>query len=104
MNEQEFRQRRAQLIRAELQMPLQMFYLSFVNDGAFAGAVFIEAHGVTTAVEAAWRLGINPGGQVACVPCDIPILPELQNRLLSKDELTAAFGPTRPMFSETPKP
>lgn len=76
----------------ELENPLGLWYLSFSGEEGFRGAVIVEAHGVTTAVDVAWVLGINPGGEVLAIPCPFPVFPELQNRLLGKDELAVAFG------------
>jgi hypothetical protein len=76
----------------------QLFWLSFVHiDRAIGdrcvGACVVEADDFVGAIEEAWRLGINPGGEVAGLP--IPAdkyskFPEsMRTRLLTRDEAKA---------------
>lgn len=72
------------------------YWLSFVDpDGPegdrFLGVSIVEAENGQEAVAAAWRLGCNPGGEVAMLPYaadgfQLPA-PHLLNRLLTSDEL-----------------
>jgi hypothetical protein len=69
--------------------PKHWIYLSFAKpDTGFAGCVYVEAHGLITAVIRANELGINPHGQIVGV--DVPdehLIPEeYRNRLLTKEE------------------
>jgi hypothetical protein len=70
------------------------WYLSFVNHGKFAGACVVEAPSFEEAICEAWRLKINPGGEVAGFLIDkfkqinLPL-----NRLMDRAELDT-YGPT----------
>lgn len=94
-------QRIAELYEEEIKNPLAIYYLSFADDdrGGFLGAVIVEAYGPITAVTRSKQLGVNPGGEVLIVKCPGPMLPELMNHLLSKQELEAAFGELQRMNS-----
>lgn len=83
----------AELCQQELNNPPGVYYLSFAGDEGFRGAAMVEAFGATTAIINCHLLGINPGGEVAVMKCPKPVLPELMNRLLSREELADAFGP-----------
>lgn len=77
--------------------PLGWYWLSFVEPSAadgqrFLGVAIVEGHGVSSAAIRAHDLEINPGGEVQAVELignDIPP-PEMRNRLLSREELSAA--------------
>ena len=93
-------QRTKQLLAAESREPEQFFYLSFAepkppHGRGFLGACIVRAYGILTAVDRAWNLGINPGGEVLCMPvshCN----PELLDRLLTRKEAEEfCGGPTR---------
>ena len=43
---------------------MKLMWLSFVNDGKFAGVIITEAMGIADAVCKCHALGINPGGEV----------------------------------------
>lgn len=62
----------------------------------FIGVAIVEVDGpdgFIWAVEKSHRLKINPGGQVAGFLCPRPVAAEHRDRLLSREELEAAFGP-----------
>ena len=56
--------------------------------GGFLGVAIVHAEDSVAAVREAWRLKINPGGQVGIYgPIDADYYPpELQNRLLTAEE------------------
>ena len=66
------------------------YYLSFADEEGFLGGLFIYAHGVATAVDKAWGMGINPGGEVACWGPLAEPRDEYKDRLLSKAEAEEA--------------
>ena len=71
------------------------YWLSFVDNDRpvgqrFLGATIMEASSGEAAIEKAWLLGINPGGEVAFAPFDEGAeLPDQSwvNRLVGADEL-----------------
>ncbi len=77
---------------------MRLWYLSFGDPvtGKFLGGCFIEAEGFGDAIGRSWACGCNPGGEVKGHPVDViqPQVLSLLERLLSKDELEAAFGET----------
>ena len=89
----EWKARRAQLLTDELGQPLRWFYISFADDDSFRGAVIVKAPGEAHAIQASYRLGINPGGQAAifAVPDGAPVPPAAVNRLLSEEDLRGFF-------------
>jgi hypothetical protein len=74
----------------EPEMSERGMYLSFVGEEGFRGGVFIpRAKDIIEAVEEAWRLGINPGGEVAALgPGPMPPS-EWVAILLSREDLVA---------------
>ncbi len=84
--------RRMQLAADELSNPANAgtYYLSFADEEGFLGGVFVEAHGIITAVEKATEMGLNPGGEVACWGPVPPPIDSSMNRLLSKEEVEAS--------------
>jgi hypothetical protein len=93
-NEQELRARMRQIVDDEILMrPRRWMYLSFATEKEFLGAIYIEAHGIASAVAKANVLGISPGGQVWGVDIpDVSLLPppEYREKLLSKEQLREA--------------
>lgn len=70
------------------------FYLSFVDPSRpkgdkFIGGCYVQAVGEIFAVSEAWRLGINPGGEVGIllVPPEHVPPPEFRERLLTREEV-----------------
>ena len=62
-------------------------YLSFADKTGFLGGAFIAETDIVNAVQEAWRLGINPGGEVMALgPGPLPAA-EWVGRLLSREEL-----------------
>lgn len=81
--------REYQAIARELSDPNNagVYYLSFADEDGFRGGVFVEAHGIMTAVQKATLMDINPGGEVACWGPVPPPVESGMNRLLSKEEV-----------------
>lgn len=71
---------------------VKAWWLSFANPGpkGFLGVVIIKAPTFEKAIEKAWRLGINPGGQVKglIVRLTQEQLREWGERLLTRSEGT----------------
>jgi hypothetical protein len=62
-------------------------YLSFADETGFLGAVFIPEQDIVSAVQEAWRLGINPGGEVMGLgPGPMPPS-EWVGRLLTREQV-----------------
>lgn len=69
-------------------MPL--YWLSFERDGHWRGAVVLAAENPGHACERAWRLGLNPAGEVefTVFPDGVPTPPqEYCNRLLTRADV-----------------
>src|ERR1017187_10336159 len=60
--------KRTCLIAEERRHSPRWFYLSFATDYEFLGAAIARANGLLTAVQRTTDLGINPGGEVMCIP------------------------------------
>jgi tRNA nucleotidyltransferase (CCA-adding enzyme) len=74
-----------------------LWYMSFADPERprgtqFLGAIIVQAPTFPAAVTRSHKLGINPGGAVmgGQVPPDLTIAPEWRDRLLNKEEATAA--------------
>lgn len=93
----EWKARVAAMAAAEMHAPETLFYLSFVGDEGFRGAVVTRANGPTTALMKVHRLGINPGGQVLTIelPADHRVSEDALDRLLNTEEVKAIFGPSK---------
>lgn len=93
MSNNQFFSRVAEVLSTELSEPEQWHYLSFA-DAEFRGGVVVKAHGITDAIFVVNALGINPGGEVFCVPIPGDKIPaeEFRNRLLGKAEIEAMWG------------
>lgn len=63
---------------------MKLLWLSFVDEGKFKGVIITEGKDVEHAACKCWKMGINPGGQVACFE-----IPETatQERELPRDTL-----------------
>jgi hypothetical protein len=71
------------------------WYLSFVDGDPprFLGGCVVQGNELLDAIKEAWRLKINPGGEVLGFPVDKEFENALpKNVLLSRKQL-AAFGP-----------
>jgi hypothetical protein len=93
MNDKEKISRAYKLAGEEMrENPKHWMYLSFAGREQFNGAVFVEAHGLITAIIRCNELGINPHGEVIGVDVPEGYLPaeEFLNRVLSRDDLEAA--------------
>lgn len=82
------------LLAAEANEPLGWWYLSFVGEHAFLGACIVQARGMTSAIQVAHALGINPGGEVGAMHVPDPG-PFPTNQLLSRAELEAIENAAR---------
>ena len=62
-------------------------YLSFADETGFLGAVFLHEQDIVSAQKEAWRLGINPGGEVMGLgPGPMPP-EEWVGRLLTREQI-----------------
>lgn len=79
-------------IMSDVRQHLGWWYLSFVHQAdGWLGACFVEAEGLEDAIQRAWRLGCNPGGQVAGYgPLQVAIKDGYAHRLLTLEEAEAA--------------
>ena len=77
-------------------IPSRYFWLSFAGDKGFLGATIIESSDIKQAIKKAWKLGVNPGGEVKSLelphPHEADLLPFVPNRLYSKAEIEALGG------------
>jgi len=64
----------------------QWWWLSFADKDGFRGVAIVNAYGRMSAIQLAWNLHINPGGECAAVALGFEPAPQYQNRLLSKSE------------------
>jgi hypothetical protein len=94
---QEWKDRIDAFVRDEQRSPERLYYMSFVDEDndRFLGAIVTRAHGPATALLKVNQLRINPGGQVVTIqmPEAPPIDPSVCDRLLTREEVVAAFGP-----------
>lgn len=91
------------LLRFEATDPERLWYFSFADENGFRGAIITKTKGITTGLKKINTLGINPHGEVMASPMNdsVVILDELLDRLLSKDDLKAAFGAIVNLKGET---
>jgi hypothetical protein len=69
----------------------QLWWLSFIDEDRpvgdkFLGVCVVRANDMLAAVQKAWDLGINPGGEVAMAKI-AKIPPDCINRLMQKNEI-----------------
>lgn len=99
MRERAWKARRDRMIAVELMGPEHWWWLSFVDDSGFRGAILTRANGIGTALTKTHLLGINPGGEV----CGIEIPDEVidtspynhkysADQLLSKEDIELKLG------------
>lgn len=76
---------------------MPIYYMSFADDGRFLGACVVEAVNVEAAVSRTWKVGCNPGGEIAIVELDAgeTLAIEWRDRLLSREEAENLPEPTR---------
>lgn len=74
---------------------MSFWYLSFVKDGHFSGACVVQGDELADAIRTAWRLEINPGGEVLGVPLDKARETILPHNILFNREQLEALGFTR---------
>lgn len=83
----------AKTMKPRRQVPY--WWLSFAEDSGFRGVVIIRARDQIEGIKIAWRLGINPGGQV--VGFELPpeqqreVPQEAVGRLLQRPDIEALF-------------
>jgi hypothetical protein len=56
------------MFEKELQDESGWWYLSFADDEGFLGVCWVKARGLIEATQIAYRLKINPGGEVLAIP------------------------------------
>jgi hypothetical protein len=80
------------LLTEESAIPKRWHYCSFASEKCgFLGGLFIEGNGIGQISLLTHMLGLNPGGEMICLPIpdDAPMpLEKYRNRLLTKQELT----------------
>jgi hypothetical protein len=75
-----------------------LYWISFASETGFLGVVIVESTSLKGAFREATRRGLNPGGEAAVF--QIPTARHRQyaapyrNRLLSRAEVAAVFGPS----------
>lgn len=89
---EEFLDRVRGRLQQELQEPEKWFYFSFANE-KFMGGFILRCHGVTDGLMKIHALKMSPGGEVLCMEVPEDVLPDEQyrNRLLTKEDVDAAF-------------
>lgn len=89
--ENQLLERMIRMVEEEIKTkPKRWMYLSFASEEGFRGGIYIQGHGLASALALVHSLGQSPGGQVIGVdiPEDVKLpAPEFCNRLLSKAEL-----------------
>jgi hypothetical protein len=73
----------------------RFWYLSFVDGDPprFLGGCLVKGDDIGYAIKEAWRLGINPGGEVLGIPVDQEFANVLPKNVLWSREQLAGFGP-----------
>jgi hypothetical protein len=86
-----------EMLKVDLSKPEGWFWLSFADPdlpsgSQFLGVVIVKGGGMQEAIQNAWTMGINPGGEVKAIeiPDEHVPPPEFHNKLLSKVELEEA--------------
>lgn len=78
------------VLAKEATQPACWWWLSFAEPGRNLGVLVIRANGVASASQEAWRIGQNPGGEMAAMALpDVYMerIPEnMRNRLLNRAE------------------
>lgn len=67
-------------------------WLSFVKEGQFQGVVITRAKDIAVAVRKCWKLGINPGGEVAGSFLKEGMFPDYPRDQLISEEFLRAKG------------
>jgi hypothetical protein len=81
----EWQARFERMLAQEDAQPEGWWFLSF-SDGAFLGACFVQARGMTRAIQRAKDLGIDPGGQVMALQVPPPEPDVRVNALLQRGD------------------
>lgn len=94
LNSEEIQARMKAALDKEAGRPLRWWYLSYVGEEGWRGAVVVEAPGFASAVLYANLLHVSPGGEVRglLVPDDKPPGPEFVRRLLDKKDVELCWG------------
>ena len=74
---------------------MTLFWLSFADahrprGSQFLGVAIVEAANFKAAIDVAWKLGCNPGGECrgfSLHPAATPVPPEYRHRVLDKAEI-----------------
>jgi hypothetical protein len=87
----------AEMLSQDLKLPEKWFWISFADPDKpegdqFLGVVVVQGGGMQEAIQNAWSMGINPGGQVMAFELLDDEVPDEQyrRRLMSKEELEEA--------------
>lgn len=83
-------------MKKTVRKPIPYQWLSFAENG-FLGVVILRARNGGEAVDIAWRLGINPGGEAACwtMPESWSVPDEAVGKLLSRADCERLFPNAR---------
>jgi hypothetical protein len=86
-----------EMLAEDLARPEQWFWLSFADPNKppgsqFLGVAIVQGGGMGEAIQNAWTMGINPGGEVQAIPIPEEHVPDEQyrRRLMPKKELEEA--------------
>ena len=81
-----------ELLTEDMKKPEVWWWLSFASEKGFLGVVIMHGGGMAEAVQNAWSMNLNPGGEVQGVPIPEEHVPEAKyrRRLLSRAELKEA--------------
>jgi hypothetical protein len=98
MTDDELARRKRELIAEESKKPHGWWYLSFADDTGVLGAAIVLGQGPVTAIDRAFRLGLNPGDcEIACLSLDADNVArtpaKARERFLSKEDLVRLLGP-----------
>lgn len=67
-------------------------WLSFVKEGKFQGVVITRAKNIEQAIEKCWKMGINPGGDVAGSFLPEGYIPDYPRDQILSEEFLRAKG------------
>jgi hypothetical protein len=99
MRERTWKARRDKLLAEEAEQPESWWWLSFVDETGFRGAILTRATGFITAIQKTHDLGINPGGEVKGCPIPDEIISaspynhaQYADQLLSRQDIKQKLG------------
>jgi hypothetical protein len=77
----------SQLLTEETKRPRRWHYLSFADDEGFLGGLVLFVHGVMEGMIVSRALGLNPGGEVMCIPVENLPPQQYLYKLLTREEV-----------------